>query len=150
MTIGIAAFITFRQSDYSTIVEQYQNYWPSQTVDQHTFYPFICSAIVSDSSGGQQSISVSFATSQVITDLVEAGLANAYFADLTFYRFTATADGTPPTSKTIIANYIGETISASQDETTITVAIGSSLSAVEAQAPPRKFTTTLIGEPPKL
>lgn len=150
MTIGIASFVAFRQSNYSTIVARYQSYWPNQTVDNHTFYPFNVNAIISNATGGQQSLSVDFATSGTIIDLVETGLANGYFVELSFYHFTPTASGAPPTAKTLFASYIGELISASQNEALISIQVGSSLNPVEAQAPPRKFTTTLIGEPPKI
>lgn len=150
MTIGIAAFATFRQSNYSTIVQRYQSYWPGQTVDSHSFYPFNCGSIISNATGGQQSLTVEFAISQAIVDLIEAGLTNSYFVEMSFYQFTPTATGAPPTAKTLFASYIGELINASQNETAISIQIGSSLNPVEAQAPPRKFTTTLIGEPPKI
>lgn len=150
MTIGIASFVTFRLSDNTTVVSRFQNYWPGNTVDLHIFYPFNANAIVSNASGGQQSIALDFAASRVIATLVEDGLANAYLAECNFYQFIPTANGTPPISKTLFASYLGELISAEQNESTISIQIGSSLNPVEAQAPPRKFTTTLIGEPPKI
>lgn len=150
MTLGIASFLIVRASDYSTIIARYQSYWPNQTVDSHNFYPFNVSAITSNATGGQESLTVEFAASNEIFSLVEAGLTNNYFIELSFYHFTPTADGTPPTSKTLFASYIGELISATQTEVAISIEIGSSLNPVEAQAPPRKFTTTLIGEPPKI
>lgn len=150
MTIGIASFLAFRQSDYSTIIARYQNYWSGQTVDSHTFYPFNVNAIVSNATGGQQNLSIDFAASNDIINTIEAGLTNSYFVELNFYYFTPTTNGAPPTAKTLFASYIGELISASQNETSISIKVGSSLNPVEAQAPPRKFTTTLIGEPPKI
>lgn len=150
MTVGIAAFVTFRESNYTTVVARYQSYWPGQTVDSHAFYPFNTNAIVSNATGGQESISIDFAVSNTITSIVEAGIADNHFVELAFYQFTPTASGAPPTSKALFASFIGELISATQNETTITIQVGSTLNPVEAQAPPRKFTTTLIGEPPKI
>lgn len=150
MTIGIATFINFRQSNFATVVASYQSYWPGQLVDAYSFYPFTCAAIVSNASGGQQTLSVDMAVSQPIVALIENGLTNSYFVELLFYQFVPTPTGAPPPSKILFASYIGELISASQNETTITIQVGSSLNPVEAQAPPRKFTTTLIGEPPKV
>lgn len=150
MTIGIVSFLTVRQADYSTVVARYQSYWPGLTVDSHTFYPFNPTAIVSNATGGQQSLSIDLAISGEIVSVIEAGLGNGYFIELNFYQFTPTTDGSPPTAKTLFASYIGELISASQDETTLSIQVGSSLDPVEAQVPPRKFTTTLIGEPPKI
>lgn len=150
MKLGIASFLAFRASNYETIIARYQSYWPNETVDGYSFYPFNVPAIISNATGGQESLAVEFAASNEISILIEAGLANNYFVELSFYHFTPTADGKPPTSKTLFANYIGELISAIQTETSISIKIGSSLNPVEAQAPPRKFTTTLIGEPPKI
>lgn len=150
MTVGIAAFLAFRQSNYTTIVARYQSYWPGQTVDSHTFYPFNTSAIVSNASGGQESLNVEFAVSDTILNTIETGLGAGYFVQLSFYQFTPTATGAPPTTKTLFASFIGELINATLNETTISIQIGSSLNPVEAQAPPRKFTTTLIGQPPKI
>jgi len=150
MTIGIASFVTFRERNNITAVSRFQNYWPGSTVDLHIFYPFNAEAIVSNASGGQESITLDFATSRIIATLVENGLANAYFVECTFYQFVPTSDDTPPASKTVFASYLGELLSAEQNESTISIQIGSSLNPVEAQAPPRKFTTTLIGEPPKV
>jgi len=150
MTIGIASFLVFRQADYNSVAARYQSYWPGQIVDSHTFYPFNVNAIISNATGGQQSLSVDFAASNDIISIIETGLANGYFVELSFYYFTPTTSGAPPAAKTLFASYIGELISASQNETSISIQIGSSLNPVEAQAPPRKFTTTLIGEPPKI
>jgi hypothetical protein len=150
MTTGIATFVTFRQADYSTVVARYQSYWPGQTIDSHSFYPFNVDAIVSNATGGQESLNVEFAVSHTISDLIEIGLSTYYFVELSFYYFTPTSTGAPPAAKTLFASYIGELISASQNETSVSIQVGSSLNPVEAQAPPRKFTTTLIGEPPKI
>ena len=90
------------------------------------------------------------AVSQAIVSLIEDGLANFYFVELLFYQFVPTQTGVPPLTKTLFASYVGELTSASQNETSVTVQIGSSLDPVEAQASPRKFTTTLVGEPPKI
>jgi hypothetical protein len=150
MTVGIAVFMTIRQSNYTSVVAQYQSYWQGLTVDGHGFYPFNVNAILSNASGGQQSLRVDMALTQPLIETIEAGLANAYFVELAFYQFTPTATGVPPTAKTVFASFIGELLSAEQQESSVTIEIGSSLNGVEAQAPPRKFTTTLIGQPPKI
>lgn len=150
MTIGIAAFITIRQSDYTSVVARYQNYWPGQTVDDYSFYPFNVNAILSNASGGQDSLSVDFAASPSIITIAEDGLVLGYLVEIAFYQFAPALDGGLPASKTIFATFIGELASVSQGESDITFNIGSTLNAVEAQAPPRKFTTVLIGSPPKL
>lgn len=150
MTIGIAAFLTFRQANYSTVVSKHQNYWPNHAVDGATFYPFAVDSIIANSSGGQDSIAVTFAISSTIADTIESGIAQSYLIELIFYKFSPTTSGAPPTAKTQFATFIGEIISATQSESGITMQVGSNLNAVEAQAPPRKFTTELIGSPPKI
>lgn len=150
MTVGIAAFLTFRQSNYSTVVARYQSYWPGRTVDGHSFYPFNVDTIVSNTSGGQDSIAVSLAISNDVVRLVETGLSANYLIQLDFYSFVPTSNGLPPGSKSFITSFVGELISAIQNESSMNMQVGSSLSGVDAQSPPRKFTTTLVGQPPKL
>lgn len=150
MTYALASFITIRQSDYSTVVAKYQNYWSNQIVDQHVFYPFNVGSIASNTTGGQTELTIDFAPSNSVFNLVENGIALNYFIEADLYYFTPAPDNAPPEIKNLFSSYIGEFIKADQTQTQISITIGSSINAVDAQAPPRKFTTTLIGEPPKL
>lgn len=149
MSSGIAAFVTFWNADLSAKAVSYQNYWPGQTVDGHAFYPFTSDAIVANTSGGQDAIRLDFAASNESVALVEQSITLGRLVQIDFYSFSVAGSGAPPAAKVLISTFIGELIQAELVEPIISINVGSSLSAVEAQAPPRKFTTTLIGLPPK-
>jgi hypothetical protein len=150
MTKGIAAFLTIRQSDFNTVVAKYQSYWPGMTVAGHVFKPFTAGAITSNSSGGQQSFSLEFGLQAATEQIIEVSAANGYIYDCELKEFTPTATGVPPATLTTFARFLGELLSASKTDQSITVEVGTSLDPVKAQAPPRKFTTALVGDPPQL
>jgi hypothetical protein len=147
---AIAGFLTVRGVDFVTVVKRVQNYWPGQTVDQFQHYPFATGHITSSRSGGQSGIEIRLAISKEMIDLIEAALLNSYVFELRLERFTPSATDATTRTAHVIASSYGELVSASYDESSITLSIGSSLDPVEAQAPPRKFTTRLVGTPPQL
>jgi hypothetical protein len=150
MTKGIAAFLTIRQSDFNTVVARYQSYWPGITVSGHVFKPFSVGAITSNVSGGQQSLEIEFGLQPALEQVVENSATNGYIYDCELKEFTPTATGVPPATLTTFAQFVGNLLTASKTDRILAVQIGSNLDPVKAQAPPRKFTTTLVGDPPQL
>jgi hypothetical protein len=81
-------------------------------------------------------------------EVVLQALDEARLAELRLYEFdTILGNSTPQAGQTLIASYLGEVVGVSGSFTSIQMQLGSSLSPVGAQVPPRKFTTTLIGAP---
>jgi hypothetical protein len=69
------------------------------------------------------------------------------------YEFDTLAEGAasgPVAVQDLIASYVGEVVGASGTFESISLELGSSLSPVGAQVPPRTFTTRLVGAPCKL
>jgi hypothetical protein len=56
----------------------------------------------------------------------------------------------PQSSQALIASFVGEIIGIGGSFTELTIELGSSLAPVGAQAPPRNFTSILIGAPLRL
>jgi hypothetical protein len=83
---------------------------------------------------------------------VERALAETWLAALDVYQLAddGTADTAPPAGAVLVGSAIGEVIGASGGLSSITVRIGSALSPVGAQFPPRSATTPLIGVPCRL
>lgn len=149
MTIGIAQFLRV-YTQAGTTLNRWQNYWTTTTVDGHSFIPFDGAAIFSRITPSSDALDIVFPISNTILSLVENGLALRYLATLDFYQFTPSTTGTPPATKTKIASYTGEFSSANITDTAVTLSIGTNLDPTEAQVPPRKFTTSLVGRPPKV
>ena len=150
MSKGIAAFLTIRQKNFNTVVARYQNYWPGIVVDGYWFKPFTTGSITSNSSGGQQSFALEFGLQSSIEEVIDVSAVNGYIYDCELKEFAPTQAGLPPGNLTTFARFLGEVLSASKTDQGITVEVGTSLDPVKAQAPPRRFTTTLVGEPPQL
>jgi hypothetical protein len=148
MTVGLAQYLTIK--DPSGIVQsKWQNYWINQTVDGYSFAPFSVASLISKVSSGQESINIQLPPTRDNLNLIELGLLIFYTAKVDQYQFLPPASGLPAT-KTKIASFTGEFQAATFNISSVTLTIGSNLDSTESQSPPRTFTSTLIGFPPKL
>jgi hypothetical protein len=147
--LAIAQFLHVFTPTGATI-NRWQNFWINTTVDSHTFFAFDGGAIFSRITPSSDSLNIVFPVSNTLLSLVENGLALRYLATLDLYQFVPNADGAAPSIKTKIASYTGEFSSAVVNDLTVTLQIGANLDPTEAQVPPRKFTTSLVGRPPKV
>lgn len=147
--IALAQFFTV-QNESGTVLQRWQNYWPNTTVDSHTFLPFNADAILSQVSPGSDSLKIIFPASQQIYVLMNTGFELNYVGKLDLYQFVPPANNGVPEIKDLIASYTGKFIQGTISLTQIELSLGVGLDPTEAQVPPRKFTTSLVGKPPKL
>lgn len=146
-TTALAQFLEITSG--STRIVAYQNYWPGQTVNGYTHYPFQTGGIVADSNGGQTSFSVTLPATKEAVTLLENAIASNYLGRIQIYQFDPPANNTLPATRTLVAQFDGEVIAGSATQTEVTLTLGSSLDPVGAQVPPRKYTSTLVGELPR-
>tara|TARA_R110000772_G_scaffold118560_2_gene224203 strand:- start:602 stop:1054 length:453 start_codon:yes stop_codon:yes gene_type:complete len=146
---ALAQFVHIQTAAGSTLF-RWQNFWLTYTVDSHTYYAFAPGSIASSQDGAASEVSIEVPLNSENITLLENGASLKYTADISMYKFTPTADGSPPASKTKVAGFFGQIVGGSLSDTSISLSIGTSLDAVEAQIPPRIFTSLLIGIPPKL
>jgi hypothetical protein len=86
-----------------------------------------------------------------IQAMTEQALAGPWVATLRVIQFDETAaSSAPPAAYTLVASCVGEVIGASATLTRLTWKLGSALSPVGAQFPPRTAITPLIGVPCRL
>jgi len=148
MTVALAQFLTIKNAN-GNILRRWQNHWIDQAVDDHDFFPFNCSSLMSKVSSGELAITISFPVSTANRELIEDGLNQFFVAQVDQYQFLPPASGLPST-KTLVASFTGEFEKASTTATSMQVSVGANLDSTESQAPPRQFTTALAGKPPKL
>jgi len=149
MTVAIAEFLHVYTSTGTTIYK-WQSFWPGQTVDAHTFYGFQLDPMLSGRSGQQPELLVRLPLNATTLTLLEDGISNRYLATASPYQFTPPAGGGLPATKTLIASFTGEVNDGQLDQINLSMVIASSLISTEAQVPHRRYTTTLVGTPPKL
>jgi hypothetical protein len=139
----------------SSTFHRWQNYYINATVVfdavPWAFQPFDVDGFTTGQTGDEGGITVSLPATAFAIDVVESALRNAWLCELEMYEFDTIIDNDlPQADQQLIASYVGEVVSAGGPFESITLELGSSLSPVGAQVPPRKFTSRLIGLPVKL
>ena len=139
----------------STTYQRWQSYYVNTSVTYGgavwSYQPFDADGITAGEVQSEASISVRLpATTNAIEVSLQA-LNEARLAELQLYEFdTILGNSAPQAAQTLIASYVGEVVGVSGSFTSIEMELGSSLSPVGAQVPPRTFSTQLIGAPCKL
>jgi hypothetical protein len=136
----------------STTYQRWQSYYVNTSVTWESaswsYQPFDADGITAGEVQSESSISVTLPATTNVMEVVLQALNEARLAELRLYEFdTILGNSTPQAGQTLIASYLGEVVGVSGSFTSIQMQLGSSLSPVGAQVPPRKFTTTLIGAP---
>ena len=133
----------------------WQSYYINSTISLNSkswsYFPFTADGLMSSSASGGNTVSINCpATTAAISALTES-LNNQYLVELKVYEFDSRlGNSVPQTSQSLIVNFLGVITSINGSFETLNVNLGSSLSPVGASAPPRKFTTDLIGVPIRL
>lgn len=130
---------------------RWQSYYVYSTVTwqsaQWQYQPFDADGITSGQTGDESGITITLPATSVVMDQVVPALREARLIELLLYQFDSIGgDSTPQTGQVLVAQFNGELVSASGGFTSIALQVGSSLSPVGAQIPPRTFTTRLIGK----
>ena len=139
----------------STTYQRWQSYYVNTSVSYGSavwaYQPFDADGITAGEVQSESSISVTLPATTNVMDVVLQALNEARLAELQVYEFdTILGNSTPQTGQTLIASYLGEVVGVSGGFTSIQMQLGSSISPVGAQVPPRTFSTRLIGAPCQL
>lgn len=135
--------------------QRWQSYhaWTTVTWDGATwiYQPFQADGFTAGLTGDEGAISITAPATPLVVQVVKRALAQDHLLELRLYQFDpAGGDITPPAEQELIATFTGQIVNASETLTEITLELGSSLSPVGAQIPPRTMATRLIGQGCKL
>jgi hypothetical protein len=139
----------------STTYQRWQSYYVNTSVTWESaswsYQSFDADGITAGEVQSESSISVTLPATTNVMEVVLQALDEARLAELRLYEFdTLLGNSAPQAGQTLIASYLGEVVGVSGSFTSIQMELGSSLSPVGAQVPPRTFSTRLIGAPCKL
>jgi hypothetical protein len=153
MAHGQSQFLRIFSGD--TTYQRWQSYYVNTSVTWESaswsYQPFDADGITAGEVQSESSISVTLPATTNVMEVVLQALNEARLAELRLYEFdTILGNSTPQAGQTLIASYLGEVVGVSGGFTSIQMQLGSSLSPVGAQVPPRTFSTRLIGAPCKL
>jgi len=153
MATGQAAFVSLGDG-FGTIYARWQSYWVDAVVSwssqQWSYQQLDWSGVTSGQAVGDQAALTLPAVPSVLA-MTERALAGPWVATLSVIQFDESAASSgPPATTVLAASCVGEVIGASASLTQITWKLGSALSPVGAQFPPRTAITALIGVPCRL
>jgi len=139
----------------STTYDRWQNYYANASVvldgGTWSFLPFDADGYTEGQTGDEGGVAITLPATATVVQEVEQALRNAWLAELKVFEFdTLEGNDAPQAGQTLIASYLGEVVGAGGSFATITLELGSSLSPIGAQVPPRTFTTRLVGAQCKL
>lgn len=136
----------------STTYVRWQSYYVNQAVTlggySYEYLPFNAGGIVESGASGGKFVSIKVPATNSVVEAFNLALSYGRLCELKVYEFDSRFDQTAPQSgQSLIASYTAEVVNVSGTFTRLNIELGSSLSPVGAQAPPRKFTSYLIGAP---
>jgi len=153
MDRGQAAFIEIGDG-FGTVFSRWQSYWVDAVTawdgQAWSYRQMDWAGVTSGQASGDQA-SLTLPATPAVQSMTEQALAGPWVTTLRVIQFDETAaSSAPPAAYTLVASCVGEVIGASAGLTQITWKLGSALSPVGAQFPPRTALTALIGVPCRL
>ena len=141
----------------NTTYIRWQNYYVNETINffvqgvgtvPFEFFPFEFGGINDSAAVGGAEMTVAMpATSAALTQFLKAQ-SNLRLCELKLYEFSAYLAQTPPPQNfQVVATHVGQVLNLGGTFTQLQVGLGSVLSPVGAQVPPRTYSTALIGSP---
>jgi len=131
--------------------QRWQNFYSNAIVSWDSaswvYVAFTASGVASGVTGDEGGITLTLPATSVVVQAVDLAMEQARLFEVKTYEFDPVADGvsSPPAGQTLISTFLGEITSASEAGFEFTLQMGSSLSPVGAQFPPRTMTNNPIG-----
>lgn len=134
-----------------TVYQRWQSYYASVTVAwagaTWIYVPFVADGFTAGIAGDESNVNITAPATSIIIDAFEQGISNGHLAELLIYQFdTLLGNNTPQAGQGLVASYTGQIIGGAGNVTSISLQLGSALSTIGAQIPPRKFTTAIMGK----
>ena len=131
--------------------QRWQNFYSNAIVTWDSaswvYVAFTASGVASGVTGDEGGITLTLPATGVVELTVRLALEQARLFEIKTYEFDPVVDGVsaPPAGQTLISTFLGEITAASEVNFEYSLQLGSSLSPVGAQFPPRTMTNNLIG-----
>jgi hypothetical protein len=131
--------------------QRWQSYYSGSTVSwarrQWDYVPFIADGITAGISGDESDITVTAPATTLVMQAFEGAINKGRLVDLSIYQFdTVQGNNAPQSGQLLVAGFTGQVVGGSGGLTSMSIQLGSALSPVGAQIPPRKFTTAIMGK----
>lgn len=136
----------------ATDYDLWQSYYVNQTVTvdskNYEYFPFQTGGIQESSALGSIGMSIAMPATQKAVETFELALYDQRLVEVSVYEFDSRlGNGAPQSGQILITRFLGQVVGLSGSFTSLEISLGSALATVGSQAPPRTFTTALVGNP---
>jgi hypothetical protein len=144
-----------RVLDGTATIQRWQSYWVNQTVAWEganwSYQSFTAGGITAGDVGAEGSMVIGVPITSVTLPALREALRQGYLIELRQYQFDPQlGNDQPQEDQLLVAAYLGEVIGLSGTYTRLEVEIGSALSSLGIQVPPRAMTSQIVGTPCQL
>jgi hypothetical protein len=141
--------------DEATTYQRWQSYYANVTVtlggQPWQYVPFIADGFTEGISGDESNINVQAPAILTVVQAFEAAILQGRLVELSTYQFDPLfGNDAPQAGQTLIGRFNGQVAGGGGGLTSMTLQLGSAISPVGAQIPPRKFTTAIMGKGARL
>ena len=117
--------------------------WSGATWD---YVPFMAEGFTEGVSGNESNITITAPATPIVVGAFDAALFRGDLVEIDTYQFDPLlGNDAPQVDQQLVGTYVGQVSGGSGGLTSLTVQLGSAVSPVGAQIPPRTFTTAIIG-----
>lgn len=132
-------------------MHRWQSYYSYRIVTwdnvQWGYIPFTADGFTAGVSGDETNVTVSAPAIPLVQQAFDQAIFNGYFVEMLLYQFNSEVNNLSPiASQVLIGRYVGQAVGGGATATTMSLQLGSALSPVGAQFPPRKLTTAIMGQ----
>lgn len=131
--------------------QRWQSYYANTSVTwagaKWLYVPFTAEGITEGISGTDSNISITTAATSMVLDAFHTAMREGRLVELNVYQFDILGgNDTPQAVQQLVASFTGQAVGGSSTLTSVTIRLGSALSPVGAQVPPRVFTVGIMGQ----
>lgn len=137
--------------DADETYQRWQSYYRRQTVEWESedweWTPFTSGGITAGLSGDEGSVTITVPAIPRVINAFQAALNLGRLVELRTYQFDPLdGDQQPQTEQLMVSIFVGQVVGGGESLTELTFTLGSALTPIGAQIPPRTLTTRLIGK----
>lgn len=132
-------------------LHRWQSYYSYRPVNfdgaEWSYVPFTADGFTAGVSGDEASVTVTAPAIPLVQQAFDQAALEGQFVEMLMYQFdSAVSNLAPLASQTLIGRFVGQAVGGIMTATTMALQLGTALSPVGAQFPPRKLTTAIMGQ----
>lgn len=143
--VSQSQFLRVYTTDGVTL-HRWQSYYANSTWQyagaEWAYLPFEASGITAGQTGDESGVTITLPAVPVVVDAIEQAIVDAHLWELAIYQFTPGREQ----QQILVETFTGEIVTAVATLGAMRIDLGSTLSPVGAQIPPRTLTSNLMGK----